>query len=83
MSEQETLEVTIKVPKRLMRLLEAENYFGWKKEDFLVAAIIRSIDIEIHDLDYRKEEKLLEKYGENIGTLHIRIDPATKLRRVA
>jgi len=39
MSEKETVEATFKLPKRLWDLLENENYFGWKKKDFYVAAV--------------------------------------------
>jgi len=39
MSEKETVEVTFKLPKRLLDLLENENYFGLKKKDFYVAAV--------------------------------------------
>ena len=36
MAKEECVEVTIKVkvPKRLMQLIEEQNYFGWSKEDF-------------------------------------------------
>ena len=79
----EKVEVTISVPKDLLKLLEAENYFGWNKQDFFAASVIRSVDIEVHDLDYQDEEKLREKYGEDVGTLYIEIDKATKLRKLA
>lgn len=82
MSKKELVEVTIKVPKRLLDVIEAENYFGWNKEDFFTAGIIRSIDIELHDLDWEHEDKLRKKYGKNIGTVYIEEDETTKLRKL-
>lgn len=49
MSEEETVEMTIKVPKKLIDMLEAENYFGWKKESFWVAATKTLISCEMSD----------------------------------
>ena len=44
-------EVTVKVPKNFMRLLEGENYFGRSKEEFwadVVSARLFSSDVEFH-----------------------------------
>jgi len=43
MSETELMEVTVKIPKRLLDVLEQEKYFGWSKEDFFVVAVQRCI----------------------------------------
>ena len=69
MSEEETVEVTIKVPKRLMQIIENENYFGWKKEDFWVASTKRSISCEVNAMDFEEITKFYEKYGKNIDVV--------------
>jgi len=32
--KKEYVEVTVKVPKRLMQMLEDQKYFGWAREEF-------------------------------------------------
>lgn len=67
MSEEiEYVEVTVKVPKRLMEMLEAENYFGWKKEDFFSTAVKTRISCEINELDIDELNRIHEKYGRDI-----------------
>ena len=67
MSKQEYVEVTVKIPKRLMDMLGAEDYFGWSKEDFFIVAVKRSISCELGELDWDEEKELEAKYGEDLG----------------
>jgi len=70
MSEEETVEVTIKVPKSLMDLLEEQNYFGWTKEEFFKTAIKSCIDITVNELTWDENQRFYEKYGKDITTLY-------------
>jgi len=69
MSKEETVEVTIKVSKKLINVLEAENYFGWTKEDFFLVSMKRSISCEVNDLDFEETQKFHEKHGKNIDVV--------------
>ncbi len=62
MSE-ETVEITIRVPKRLMDILEAENYFGWSKESFWVAAAKTRKSCDKNDMDIKDCQAIEAKYG--------------------
>jgi len=66
MTKEETVEVTIKVPKKPMKILEAEDYFGWQKNHFWIAAIKDCISCELSEMDSDEISKLKEKYGEEI-----------------
>ena len=66
MSKEETVEVTIRIPKRLMDLLEAENYFTWRKEDFWIAAIKDCISCELSEMSIDEYTRLKNKYGKGI-----------------
>jgi hypothetical protein len=60
---EETIEVVIEIPKRLMDVLEGEDYFGWSKQDFFVVAIQRSIGCETSEMSSDELCKLRKKYG--------------------
>jgi hypothetical protein len=64
MSEKETVEVTVKIPKRLMDVLEQEDYFGWSKQDFFVVAVQRGIGCELSDMPFDEMKRLEAKYGD-------------------
>ena len=68
--ETELVEVTFKIPKKLLDVLENEKYFGWSKQDFFVAATQRSISIEITSKDIDEVEKLKKKYDFDPGLVH-------------
>jgi len=70
MSEKETVEVTVKVPKRLMELIREANYFGWSKQDFFVAAMKFGVSSCIYDMASDEEEKLTRKYGDELWTVY-------------
>jgi hypothetical protein len=55
--------VLIEIPKRLMDVLEGEDYLGWSKQDFFVVAIQRSIGCEISEMSIDDVRKLRKKYG--------------------
>lgn len=57
------VEVKVKVPRVLMRLLEGQNYFGKSKETLFSNAIEQAVHIELNELDFEEQDKLLEKYG--------------------
>jgi len=62
MSKEETVEVTVRVSKRLMDLLEDINYFGWQKDDFFSACVVRGTDCEINDMEIDKAQALEAKH---------------------
>lgn len=68
MSKKELVEVTIKVPKRIMRLLEAENYFGYTKDEFFVAAVKGHIGVAADNISYETTLRVNKKYGSEIST---------------
>ncbi len=65
----ETVELTIRIPKRLMDVLEQEDYFGWSKEDFFVVAVQRGIGCEMSAMDFDDMKKLETKYGFDPGEI--------------
>ena len=69
MSEKELVEVTFKLPKKLLDVLENEKYFGWSKQDFFVAATQRSISCEINSMDIDDITKLKKKYDFDPGLI--------------
>ena len=70
MSETELVEVTFKIPKKLLDVLENEKYFGWSKQDFFVAATQRSISCEITSMDFDDMKELEKKYDFDPGLVH-------------
>lgn len=73
MSEKEQyVEVTIRVPKKLMELLEAEDYLGWKREDFFEAAIRGHIGITVDNFPWEEAEAFFRKYGKNIHSYSLK-----------
>lgn len=71
MSKQETVEVIINVPKRLLDILEAENYFGWNKEDFWISAVKGQIGIAANCMEFDTMRRFYQKYGRNIDVVHL------------
>jgi len=75
MSKEETVEIAVKVPKRLIEFLEEQGYFNWEKQDFFEAAIRSQISNEMCLLDFDEMHKLendmLRKYGEHLGVVDI------------
>lgn len=69
MSEKEYVEVTVKVPKRLIALLEDQNYFGWAKEEYFTACMMRGTDCELNELDITEAQRLEKKYGHDVSVL--------------
>lgn len=70
-AKEEFVEVTIKIPKKLMDMLEAENYFGYTKDGFFVAAIKSITGCLWSVMHYEKELKLRKKYGEDSITYEL------------
>ena len=68
---QETVELTIRVPKRLMDVLEQEDYFGWNKEEFFVVAVQTAISFEMSAMDFDDVKQLEKKYGFDPGVVEI------------
>jgi len=66
LAKQETVEITIRVPKSLLACVEAEGYFNFKREYFFEAAIRGMIGSSIGNLSSKDTEKFYEKYGRNI-----------------
>jgi len=69
--EQDLVEVTIKVPKKLMKLLEEQEYFRFDRQYFFEAAIRSLIGCTIGAWDHPELEAFYEKYGRNIDTYYL------------
>jgi len=66
MSKQETVEVTIKVPKRIVNFLkDYEKGFDMTLEEYCLHAIIQMVgtDIDAIDLALGPAETIVENYG--------------------
>ena len=61
--KEEYVEVTTKVPKRLMQFLEDQDYLGWSKEEFFTMCVKRGVDCEISELDIDVVIGFERKYG--------------------
>ena len=63
MSEKEGyVEVKVKVPKRFMRLLESQKYFGKTKNSFLTNAVIRAVHCELNMLDTHEQDRIEREF---------------------
>lgn len=70
MSEKETVEVTFRLPKRLLKILEEQNYFEWNKQHFFIAAVISFMSCNVNDMNYDKAEEVFRKYGKDFDVVH-------------
>jgi len=58
-----TVDVTIKVPKLFMEVLEDQNYFGWGSQSkFFDVALRHAMDCELNELLIEKLHKVKQKY---------------------
>jgi len=74
MSKKETVElveVTIRVPKELIDLLEAENYLNYDREYFWEAAIRGLISSTTGAFVYADMMKFRKKYGPRVGVTYL------------
>jgi len=71
MSNQETVELTIKVPKCLIDLLENEHYFKFDRAYFWEAMIRSFCGVIVGNMHYTEEAKFYEKYGNEIDTYYL------------
>ena len=60
---EETVDVVVKVPKALMKMIEEQNYFGQGKEHFLNESIRAMTSNCILNLVIEDAEKLKQRYG--------------------
>jgi hypothetical protein len=71
----EYVEVVVKVPKRLMQLLEDKDYFGWRKEDFFKMCVQAGTSSEISELDFSEVDRIGREYGKDITVAwYVRVD---------
>jgi len=68
--KEETVEVTVKVPKRLMELIEEAKYFGWSKQDFFTVCVKCGVSSELGDLTYEEEKPFRSKYDDELWTVY-------------
>ena len=71
MTKEETVEVTIQVPKKLVDLLEAEGHFGWTREEFFVDAVKGQLGAISTAMPFDKEKEFLRKYGEDVTVYYL------------
>ena len=71
MSKEETVEVTVKIPKELLGVLEAEKFFGFDREYFFEAAVRGMIGCYETALAFDDLEKFEKKYGKKVAVYHI------------
>lgn len=55
-------EVTVKVPAKWLRMLEAEHFFGFSRERFFANAVKQAISIQLSDLDVADAEIIEKKW---------------------
>ena len=73
MSEKtEIVEITIRVPKKLMDIVEAENYLGWKRDDFFEAAVRSMVGITIRNMLFEDMGKFQDTYGKDLDVFYLR-----------
>jgi hypothetical protein len=65
MSEKETEyeKVTVKVPKKLMQLIQDQNYFGRTPEQFFTDSVRYGVAVELNAMPCNKANRLERKYG--------------------
>jgi len=61
---EETVEVTVKVPKKFMQFLEDQKYFGQTREEWLLNAVKCMISGHAGNMDIDTLERLKRKYGD-------------------
>lgn len=70
MSKEETVEVIVKVPKRLMELIEKANYFDWNKESFFQICVKCGVSSCLSVMDFNEEKLLTSKYNDKLWTVY-------------
>ena len=68
MIEKDLVEVTVKIPKKLLNALEELAYFGWTQDEYFEHALRALIGGHFGNFDINLCNKLEEKYGPEIYT---------------
>jgi len=63
MTEEKLIEVTVKVPEKLMQLIQDQNYFGRTPEKFFTDSVRRSVSCELNDMPFDEAKRCERKYG--------------------
>jgi len=71
LTKEEFVEVTVKVPKNIMDMLEKENFFGWDKEAFFSESVRHTIGAELSEMDVDKTKRIYKEYGDDIDRIDI------------
>ena len=69
-SQQETVEVTVKVPKQLMLLIEEAKYFGWNKQSFFKVCMKCGVSSCLNDMTFDEMKGLQSKYDDELWTVY-------------
>jgi len=67
----ELVEITIKIPKVLLDLLQAENYLSFDPTYFYEAAVRSMISCAEGTLNTEDLAKFYEKYGRDISVIYV------------
>jgi len=71
MSKEEFVEVTVKVPKHIMDMLEKEKFFGWDKEAFFSESVRHTIGAELSEMDVDETQRIYKEYGKDIDVITV------------
>ena len=61
---EETVEITVKVPKRFIQFLEDQRYFGQTREEWILNAVKSMISGYASNMSVNELRKLEKKYGD-------------------
>jgi len=63
----EQVTATFFLPKRLIRLIQGENYFGWTRQEFYTNSVKGLISCVTSEMDSETKENLKTKYGVDVA----------------
>lgn len=72
MSKQETVEITVKLPKKVVDVVEGENYFGYTtKEEFYENAVRSLMGGIVGHWDIDDWKEFHSKHGKEISVFYL------------
>jgi len=84
MSKTVTVEVTVKLPKKLVDTIEALHYFAWSKDEFFEQAVRGYLSSQVSELDFRVMHQLEQKYGKDLFCFNLApiFEPEEMLKKI-
>lgn len=66
MSEKETVEVTLKLPQKIVDTIEDLKYYGWSRNEFFEQAVRNYLSCCTNNLELDECNRIEQKYGKEL-----------------